>query len=693
MILKMRFIKYYLICILATILLSCSEQKVLKQSSEIDDGSNWERYGRTWQENHFSPLSIINDKNIDRLGLAWYYDLPVATSSGVAAPLAVDGTLFFATGHSVIHAMNAETGELIWKYDPEVYKVIGEELRGAWGVRGIAYSDGKVFTGTADGRLIAIDAGKGKLVWSSKTNKRNDGRYITGPPYVIGDKIIIGHGGADFRPVRGYVTAYKIDTGEMVWRFFTVPGNPQEGFENEAMEKAARTWNGEWWKYGGGGTVWHAMAYDRDLGRVYIGTGNGAPWNQKIRSPGGGDNLYLCSIIALDIDTGEYIWHYQINPGETWDYNAAMDIELAEVEIDGILRKVILHAPKNGFFYVIDRTNGKLISAEPFAHVNWAERIDIKTGRPIEDPQARYPNNTAFLLSPDSTGAHGVAAMSYNPNTGLVYLPVRNSWGAVTDPQEIEDWKYSEHYYLDNGMGQAPANLIPPASSGWLSAWDPISQKEVWRANMVGARNGGTMTTAGNLVVQGQATGELSIYEADRGKKIWSFDTQNGINAQPITYKVNGKQYITQLTGWQEFMYSGQGPQWNYRTQKRRVLTFVLDGDKTLPIFESATLPITDIPKFKIDENLATQGQELYHRSCVACHGPNLLADGAAPDLLRSRTTESLDSLVKILHQGTLLERGMPPYPELSIREIEGLQHFIRKSIRTELAKEVSSIK
>ena len=682
------YLQYLIFLILGlAILSSCSPQKDKAYKTSKDDGSNWERYGRTYKEDHFSPLNLINDENIERLGLSWFYDLPTSTSSGVAAPLAVDGVLFFATGHSLIHAMNAVTGELLWRYDPDVYEAVGEELRGSWGVRGIAYSNNKVFTGTVDGRLIAIDATKGTLLWSANTTEKNDGRYITGPPYVIGDKVIIGHGGADFRPVRGYVTAYGIETGEKAWRFFTVPGNPKNGFENEAMRLAAKTWTGEWWKYGGGGTVWHAMAYDPEFNHVYIGTGNGAPWNQKIRSPEGGDNLFLCSIVALDADTGDYIWHYQSNPGDTWDYNAAMDIELAEIPIDGISRKVILHAPKNGFFYVIDRTNGELISAEPFANVNWAEKIDIDSGRPIENPMARYPDNTPFMMSPDASGAHGVAAMSFNPNTKLVYLPVRNRGGAVVGPSKIEDWKYSEHFYLENGMGMAPADLIPPKSSGWLSAWDPINQKEIWRVDMVGTKNGGTMTTAGNLVVQGQATGELSVYAADSGNKIWSFDTQNGINAQPITYKVNGKQYITQLVGWQDFIYSGQGPRWDYHSQKRRVLTFALDADKSLPPLEKFRLPITDIPDFIIDENLVTLGEELYNRSCLACHGPALLADGAAPNLLRSQISGSLEAMIEILHKGTLLNRGMPPYPELSIKEIEGLQHYIRKSIREEISK------
>ena len=356
----------YFLFIMLTLLsagVSSSESNIsegdLYAVSDDDDGSNWARYGRNTKEQHYSPLTQINDKNIDRLGLAWSYNLPISPSKG-SAPLAVDGVLYFAAGNSIIHAVKAKSGKLLWKYDPEVFKTAGHQhkMRGGWGggVRGIAYSEGKIFTATLDGRLIAIDSTTGAVLWSVMTTEPNDGLYITGAPWVMKGKIIIGNGGADLAPVRGYVTAYDINTGKQAWRFYTVPGNPKDGFENKAMEMAAKTWTGDWWKFGGGGTVWNAMAYDKKLNRIYIGTGNGAPWNRKIRSPEGGDNLFLSSIVALDADTGEYIWHYQVNPGESWDYNAAMDIELAEITIDGRLRSVILHAPKNGFFYVIDRT-------------------------------------------------------------------------------------------------------------------------------------------------------------------------------------------------------------------------------------------------------------------------------------------------------------------------------------------------
>ena len=298
--------------------------------------------------------------------------------------------MYAAFGLSQIHALDAKTGKFLWEYDSKTGAIAGDKLRFVWGIRGMTTANGKAFIGAIDGRLIALDSKTGKELWSARTAEANDGRYISGAPRTFKDKVIIGHGGADVAPVRGYVTAYNQDTGKQVWRFFIVPGNPADGFESEAMEMAARTWKGEWWKFGGGGTAWNAMTFDQKYDRVYVGTGNGAPWNRKIRSKDEGDNLFLCSVVAVDADTGAYVWHYQTNPGETWDYNSAMDVELATLRIDGRLRDVLLHAPKNGFFYVIDRESGKLISAEPFAKVTWAERIDLSTGRPVEARGARF---------------------------------------------------------------------------------------------------------------------------------------------------------------------------------------------------------------------------------------------------------------------------------------------------------------
>ena len=669
----------------------CANKAETPATAAKVEGANWEEYGNTWRQDHFSPLREISDQTIGRLGLAWYYDLPVGQSSGISGPLAVDGVLYFSVDHSVIHAMDAATGKLLWQHDPKVFEAPGEKMRAGWGVRGIAYADGKVFTGTKDGRLIALDAKTGNPVWTVMTVGENDQRYITGSPYILEDKVIIGHGGSDYGPVRGYVTAYDLKTGKQVWRFYTVPGNPADGFENKAMEMAAKTWTGEWWKYGGGGTVWAAMAYDPGLNLVYLGTGNGTPYNPKIRSPGGGDNLFVCSIVALNADTGEYVWHYQVNPGEAWDFNAAMDIELAELQIDGKATPVILHAPKNGFFYVLDRRDGKFISAEKFATVNWAERIDPATGRPVENPAARYPAGTAFMMLPSAWGAHGVDAMSYNPGTGLAYFNARDMGVIYTDAPNLKDFKPSERFNASNvGLGAPPPGMTVPPDKAWLTAWDPLQQKEAWRVEgMSYTFNGGTMTTAGNLLLAGRGDGRLVGYAADSGKEIWSFDAQNGIMSHPITYLANGKQYISLLVGFRGSTHSGSGQPWDYYTEKRRVLTFTLDGKAQLPAFtRPAERPMIEVKDFKVEDAKYFVGAGLYYETCFVCHGVELMAGGAAPDLRRSAIASDLQQLTEVVKNGALRPRGMPAYPELTPEQLEGLQHYIRRTTNTALASQ-----
>jgi quinohemoprotein ethanol dehydrogenase len=655
----------------------------LGDSPSVVDGADWPGYGGPVDEAHYSPLKEIDTGNAAKLGLAWYHDIDVGPSS-LSAPVAVDGVLYFAAGYSVVHAMDAATGKELWRYDPEAPKAAGRKLRAAWGSRGIAYANGLIFTGTIDGRLIAIDAKTGKPRWSAMTIEPDDSRYITGAPWVFGDKVAIGHGGADFGPVRGYVTAYDQKTGKQVWRFHTVPGNPADGFENKAMEMAAKTWTGEWWKYGGGGTAWNAMAYDPKYNRIYIGVGNGAPWNQKIRSPEGGDNLFLCSIIALDADTGEYVWHYQTNPGETWDFNSAMDIELAELDIDDKKREVLLHAPKNGFFYVLDRETGKLISAEKIVPVNWADRIDVETGRPVERPEARYPAGKATIVYPSPYGAHNVEAMSFNPGTGLVYIPVLDQGRAYTDPSgPLAEWKHLDGQRLSVGTGTPPADLKPRPASSALLAWDPARQREVWRRPYPGMRGGGgTATTAGNLLLQGRAAGEFTVMAADTGKVLWSFDAQTAVMAQPITYLAGGKQYITVIAGSRFQGAAGLEREWNYYTQQWRVLTFALGGTAKLPPAEQVDIPIAEDPAFKVQPSRASLGETVYAQRCSICHGPTALSGGASPDLLRSAMPLNFEAMKTVLREGILNERGMPRFEELSDEEIVGLQHFIRKRAR-----------
>jgi quinohemoprotein ethanol dehydrogenase len=457
------------------------------------NGDNWASYGRTYSEQHFSPLTDINSENISQLGLAWSMELP-DVHGAASVPLAVDGVLYFVVDQATVHAVDAATGKPLWKYDPEVAKVAGRKLRHSWGTRGIAFWRGKVYVGTADGRLIAIDAASGQPVWTTQTLDPKDSSAITGAPRVFNGLVIIGQAGADVTPIRGYVTAYDAETGEQKWRFYTVPGDPAKGFEDDAQRMAAKTWTGEWWKMGGGGTVWNAITYDPEFDTVYLGTSNGAPWNQKIRSPGGGDNLFLSSIVALDAKTGKYKWHYQENPGNTWDYNSVMDMTLAEIKIGDAMRKVIIHAPKNGFVYVVDRKDGKLISAEKFSKVTWATSIDLTTGRPIENPDARY-NNKEAVIWPASSGAHSWQPQSYNPRTGLVYIPTMEAAALYTDKGvDLKNWKFAPgQVNLGTGdyLSDGPAN----AGKSTLQAWDPVKQRKVWERPTPGFWNGGTMTT------------------------------------------------------------------------------------------------------------------------------------------------------------------------------------------------------
>jgi quinohemoprotein ethanol dehydrogenase len=453
-----------------------ADQTTPPQLLDQASGDDWPAVGRTFGEQHYSPLTQINDGNVGQLGLAWSMDLPPGNS--VTQPLEVDGVLYFATMFSKIHAVDALTGKELWMYDAKVPEARGRKLRLAWGTRGIAWWNGKIYTGTQDGRLIALDAKTGQQLWSVMTVGEDDGRYITGAPRVFDGKVIIGHGGADVAAVRGYVTAYDADTGKQLWRWYTVPGDPSKPFENKAMEMAAKTWFGEWWKQGGGGTVWNAITYDPETDTVFLGTGNGSPWNRKIRSAGKGDNLFLCSVVALDGKTGAYKWHYQINPGESWDYNADMDMELAELTIDGKPRKVLMTAPKNGYLYVLDRETGKFISAKPYSKVTWATGMD-PNGRPIDAPNSRYEKGP-FELWPSPMGAHSWLPMAFSKATGLVYIP-EISLGTTFDDSKIKNWKRSPDLPFDGAVDVSMKPVPDDANTSSLVALDPVTQKEVWR--------------------------------------------------------------------------------------------------------------------------------------------------------------------------------------------------------------------
>jgi quinohemoprotein ethanol dehydrogenase len=647
------------------------------------DGSNWPAWGRTFSEQRFSPLTEINRDTVSRLGLAWTYEVPDVWNVSTA-PVAVDGVIYFAAGFSVVHAVDARSGKLLWKYDPHV---ASRKMRMAWGSRGLTFWNGKVYTGVQDGRLFALDAKTGHLVWEVQTTEPNDNRYITGAPRVFNGKVIIGHGGADFGHVRGYVTAYDAETGKQLWRWWVVPSDPKLGFENKAMEAAAKTWTGEWWKLGGGGTVWNAMTYDPELNRVYLGTGNGGPWNAKLRSPGGGDNLYLCSVVALDADTGEYVWHYQTTPGESWDFTSTMDMVLTTLTIDGKPRKVLLHAPKNGFFYVIDRETGKLISAEKIGKVTWADHVDLATGRPAEIRGARYESGE-ILMWPGSGGVHNWHPMSFSPDTGLTYIPTHELPGYYNDMGFTSlTWNMDR----DGPLGIRPFFDDVPKEAGTskLLAWNPVTQKEAWHVDTPGYTNGGVLSTHGGLVFQGQSDGRFVAHDATTGTELWSHDMGVGTQAPPITFSVDGKQYVAVLAGWAggQMLLGSLSAQhgWVGRDHPRRLLAFALDAKAALPPSPPPTqVTVVDDPKFVLDPAKVETGKQLFAKNCVICHGVAAVAGGAAPDLRASPVPLSAEAFTAIVQKGGLEARGMPMFDDLSDADLEAIRNYIRERARYE---------
>lgn len=645
------------------------------------DGHDWAAWGRTFDEQRFSPLNQINRDNVARLGLAWTYELDKVWSVS-SQPLAVDGVIYIAVGYSEVHAIDARSGERLWHYNPQVDPI---KMRMAWGIRGLAYWKGRVYVGVQDGRLIALDAKTGELSWSVLTTKPGDNRYITGAPRVFNDTVIIGHGGADFGYVRGYVTAYDTATGAQRWRWHVVPGNPADGFENKAMEMAAKTWTGEWWHSGGGGTVWNAMTYDPHYNRIYLGTGNGSPWNHKLRSPDGGDNLFLCSVVALDADTGEYVWHYQTTPGESWDFNSTMDMVLADLDINGKPRKVLMHAPKNGFFYVIDREDGALISAEQLGKVTWAERVDLQSGRPVEVPGARYENGEA-LIWPGSAGMHNWHPMAYSPDTGLMYIPTREMAGYYNDEgRDPRRWKMSAEDPM--GLKGFFDDIPTTAGRSAVLAWNPRTQTKVWETETPGFSNGGVISTRGGLIFQGRADGRFVAQDADTGEELWAHNMGVGTQAPPMTFSVDGQQYVAVLAGWggsQMLMGSLTAQHgWVGRQHPRRLLVYALDADAKLPPSPAPSQPqAIDDADFVVDPAQAERGKALYFKNCTICHGSGVVAGGYAPDLRASAIPLSPPAFTAIVRDGALLARGMPVFPEYSEKDLSALQHYIRQQAR-----------
>jgi quinohemoprotein ethanol dehydrogenase len=652
---------------------------------------NWLAHGRTYDEQRYSPLRQINAGNVEQLGLAWSY--ATGTTRGLqATPIVVDGTMYTTGVWSVVYALDAKTGKELWKYDPMVPREWGRYACCDAVNRGVAIWKGAVYVGTLDGRLVALDARTGRKRWEINTIDRTKPYTITAAPRIVKGKVLIGNGGAEYG-VRGYLSAYDAITGKLVWRFYTVPGDPKKGFENPELEAAAKTWHGEWWVGGGGGTVWDSMAYDPELDTLYVGTGNGSPWARDIRSPGGGDNLYLSSILAMNPDTGRLKWHYQVTPADNWDYTSTQHIILADLVLEGKTRKVLMQAPKNGFFYVLDRVTGELLSADKYIPITWATHVDLKTGRPVETPEATYSKETRLII-PGAIGGHNWQPMAYNPQTGLVYIPAMQPLGIYPPSQEfLKTGKYTRRDLfwnpgIDwNNFNDKLEDLLKqfngalPPDRGYLKAWDPVRKKTVWEIEHPAFWNGGLLTTAGNLLFQGTGDGQFVAYTADTGKMAWAVPTMIGIVAPAVTYEVDGEQYVAVMAGYggagavtvgdPRTMASGKYLNDGY------VLAFKLGGKAAMPHVAEKNASIPEPPAIDATDAQITNGRYKYGSTCLVCHGALVVSGGVVPDL-RMLPPEKHAIFKEIVYDGVIHGAGMPTMGDLlTEQDVRDIQAYI----------------
>lgn len=679
----------------------CKKENALKGSVEhlaeitsaIDDDvltnadarmGDWLSHGRNYREDRYSELDQITKENVGELGLAWSASL--GTKMGlVATPLVVDGIMYFSGPFNKVWAYDTRTGKELWQFVHDYNTDSNMDLCCGFTNRGLAMYKGDLFMGTLDGKLVSIDASTGIKNWEILTIPEGSRYSITGAPRIVKGNVIIGNGGAEIG-ARGYVTAYDAASGKQQWRFYTVPGDPSRPFENADLEEAAKTWNGsEYWKQGGGGTVWDAIVYDPKLNLVYIGVGNGAHWDREWRSPGGGDNLYLSSIVALNADDGSYVWHYQTTPGDSWDYTAAQPLIIADLKLEGKDRKVIMQAPKNGYFYVIDRTNGDFISADNFVYQNWTSGMD-ENGRPIETPNARYLDGKTHWISPSSHGGHNWPPMSYNHKTGWVYIPTAKQADGYYRTKSPDDpgtlgggfggnVSLSNKLYNPMVFDPNPLAPIPGTASGRLVAWDPITQKEVWGIDQPGIYNGGLLSTSTGLLFQGDALGMFTIRDASTGDELKKFDLRSGIVGSPITYMVDGEQYVTILVGWGGYL--AKLHKMVPRIHPGTIYTFKIGGSaefpEKLPPYEQNLTALRD---GAAPENIGN-GFNVFSRFCISCHAMPGLGHTSTPDLARS-TDAIFENYGAIVRDGTLAPLGMPKFGKsITDQEINDLKSFI----------------
>ena len=690
--------KIYLL-VIATALMSLASHansqpaaQTVNESSIMNPGGEWLSHGRTYQEQRFSPLDSVNRDNVDELDLVWSFKFDTARGME-ATPIVHDGVIYVSTGWSHVHAIDARSGEELWHYDAKVPKAqlaktcCGPVNRGVAIWQEDSDSPLQVFFGALDGRLIALDAATGMENWSVQSTP-TDGNYsVTGAPRIVKGMIIIGNGGAELG-VRGYVSAYDVTTGEMKWRFYTVPGDRNKPQENAALEAALETWSGdEWYKLGGGGgTAWDSLVYDPELDLLYIGTGNGSPWNRELRSPGGGDNLYLSSIVALRPDTGEYVWHYQVTPADNWDYTATQQMVLAELEIDGEMRSVIMQAPKNGFFYVLDRKTGELLSAEKFGRVTWATHVDMETGRPVESKFANYQENGGSFIWPSPYGAHNWQPMSFSTKTGLMYIPVQSIPSYFSAVKEVMYRVNRWNTGVDLNTNRDPKSWVAGRASadaliyGELVAWDPVKKKRAWKVHHSKPSNGGILSTAGDLVFQGTWDGTFAAYDAYNGKKLWQYKSDSAVLAGPMTYELDGEQYIAVAQGSGGTVMITVGDElMKKKTNQNKLLVFKkgrFNQTVSLASNELATIKALG-HKVNSDPAVIKQGESLYHNNCASCHGINALSNYVVPDL-RYMSEQTHSDFASIVIGGTRTHKGMIGFYEtLGLDDVDAIHAYL----------------
>lgn len=674
-----------------TLLVACLIALFANNSTSDD----WPLHGRDYKDQRFSPLKQINENNVNQLGLAWSFEMK--THRGLqATPIMVNGVLYVTGTWGKVAALNAQSGEKLWEFDPEV--------PGKWGRygccdavnRGVAYWEGSVYVASFDGRLFSLNAETGDVIWEVDTIDGTAPYTSTGAPRIVKDKILIGNAGAEYG-VRGYISAYQARTGKLEWRFFTVPGNPDKPFEHPEMAIAAKTWKGsKWWRMGGGGTVWDSMTYDEEFDLLYFGVGNGSPWPQAIRSPGGGDNLFLSSIVAVDPDSGAMSWFYQTTPGESLDFTATQNMILADLPIGGKLRKVLMQAPKNGFFYIIDRSTGKLISADNYVKATWATHIDPLSGRPVG--QKVYGENLE-IMSPSPAGGHNWQPMAYNPVTKLVYIPARESSGVFALSQDwikdgeipiIENWwnigvdweKYTE--LTENSDPNHSSNDF-----GFLGAWDPLKSRYDWTYQHSNLVNGGVLTTAGNLVIQGGGDGILRAHQAETGDILWAHDLQIGMLAPPVSYKIDGKQYIAILAGWGGAAIASGNPgalEAGTSDNSGKLFVFHLGDKKNLPFKPKNAKTLSYPPEIYGTQTNIKGGASIYMQYCSLCHGPRAVSSGVIPDL-RMISESTHQRFLQIVLEGELEGLGMPNFSDLlNTRQVKSVHQYIIQRTREDMS-------